>query len=272
MSVSIVIPTYNGATSIQATIDAVLGQSYGDFELVVSDDGSTDATLELVGAVNDPRIRILDDATRVGPEGNWNRALAGADRPFVKLLAQDDLLRPDAVLIQLESLLGEPSAAFSAVQRDIVGTRGQILHAGRGLHGLDSMVDLQAGSRRVVRTATNVFGEGAAVLMRRDAVNDVGGFDGSLPYVIDIDYWLRLLTWGPAIAIKQSLAAFRVTRSAWSNVLAGKQGSQFAAFIDRVAAEPARGIARADVRLGKIRAYTNAYLRQAFYLRHRRAI
>ena len=58
-TVSIIMPCYNGMRHIQAAIDSVLTQTFDDFELIVVDNGSTDRTPEILGSVNDPRLRVL---------------------------------------------------------------------------------------------------------------------------------------------------------------------------------------------------------------------
>ena len=264
-----VIPTYNGANFLQETLGSVLAQSFTDFEVVVSDDGSTDETLEIVAECRDSRIRVADDRSHIGPAGNWNRALRQAGGEYVKILAQDDLLYPDILGVQVNTLDRHPRASFAAVKRDIIGSDGSVLLRGRGLSGLCGEADLVTASRQIVRSGANQCGEGAAVLLRREATVGAGGFDGSLPYAIDIDYWMRLLNWGPMVGICDPHAAFRVSSQSWSNSLIREQGQQFTSLIDRLAADPRRGIPPRDVKIGRVRARLNAAARQAFYLRHR---
>lgn len=272
MSVSVVIPTYNGSDFIRTTLASVLNQTFVDFELVVSDDASTDGTIELVEEFEDPRVRIVEDRSHVGPAGNWNRALAHARSDYIKVLAQDDVLYPDNLRCAVDALDADTELAFVAARRDIVGADGSVLMRGRGLSGLCGRVEPIEGYRRTVLTGANQFGEGAAVLFRRAAAEAAGGFDDSLPYAIDVDYWIRLLEWGPAYALCSTHAAFRVSAQSWSNALAGEQGRQFAALIDRIASDPAHGVSRRDTVIGKARAKANAHLRRAFYMRYRSSL
>ncbi len=268
MRVSIVIPTYNGADFIKATLDSVFDQTYIDFEVVVSDDGSTDKTIEIVESFDDPRLRVVDDRSHVGAAGNWNRALSHARGEYVKIPAQDDLLYPENLKIQVDALDGNEALSLVAVQRDIIGADGTTLIRDHGLSGLCGEVSLVDGSRRTVRSGANQFGEGAAVLFRREAAEAAGSFAESAQYTLDVDYWLRLLSWGPAFGICDTHAAFRVSAQSWSNNLVRKQGQQYAAMIDRLAADSAREVSSSDVRIGKARATVNAALRRAFYVRY----
>ncbi len=269
MRVSVVIPTYNGADFIRETLVSVFKQTYTGFEVVVSDDGSTDETIKIAESFEDPRLRIVEDRSHVGAAGNWNRALSHARGEYVKIPAQDDLMYPQNLEVQVDALDTNKTLSFVAVQRDIVGADGTVLMRDRGLSGLCGEIGLVDGSRRTVRSGANQFGEGAAVLFRREAAEAAGSFAESAQYTLDVDYWLRLLSWGPAFGICDTYAAFRVSSQSWSNALVRKQGQQYAAMIDRIAADPGRAVTRNDVRVGKARATLNAVLRRAFYLRYR---
>lgn len=269
MRVSVVIPTYNGASFIGSSLDSVFGQTMEDFEVVVTDDGSTDETLEIVRSYDDPRLVVIADTSRLGAEGNWNRALTHASAPYVKLLPQDDLMYPEVLQRQVDVLDGDASLSFVAARRDIVGSDGTVLVRDRGLRGLCGRISLERGSRAIVRSGTNQFGEGAAILFRREVARAVGEFDGSIPYVIDVDFWHRLLKWGPALGLCETLAAFRVSGTSWSKALAREQSSQYRRFIQRVASDPACGVKARDVTIGRGYAWRNAVARRAFYTRYR---
>lgn len=90
--VSICLPVYNRASQIEATIRSVLDNGYPHFELVIVDNASTDGTAELINAFEDPRIRILTNASTVPAAQNWNIALQNAKYELTMLLHSDDLL------------------------------------------------------------------------------------------------------------------------------------------------------------------------------------
>lgn len=269
MRVAVAIPTFNGDLFIRETIESVLTQSFEDFEIVVSDDGSTDRTIDIVESFGDARIRVLPDRSRLGAAGNWNRAVFNSDAQYLKMLPQDDLLYPRNLEVLVNALDRNPHASFAAVRRDVVGADGKVLLRGRGLRRLCGEVDRVAGSRAVARSGSNQFGEGPAVLFRRDAAIDVGPFKESAGYAMDVDFWLRLLGWGPCIGVCATHAAFRVSANAWSNRLAKHQGNEFAALVRRFADDPGSGISSSDAFIGRSMGRVNAMLRQAFYLRYR---
>jgi len=269
MKVAVAIPTFNGGRFIRETIESVLAQTYRDFEIVVSDDGSTDDTMDIVHSFDDPRIRVLPDRSRVGAAENWNRAVFNPNAEYLKMLPQDDLLYPRNLEVLVGALDRHQHASFAAVRRDVIGADGTPLLRGRGLRKLCGEVERVVGSRSVARSGSNQFGEGPAVLFRRSAAIAVGPFEESAGYAMDLDFWLRLLDWGPCVGVCGTHAAFRVSANAWSKQLAKHQGGEFADLVRRLAEDPSRGISASDARVGRLMGRFNAILRQAFYLRYR---
>lgn len=90
--ISICMPTYNGAKWIEPTLNTLLSQSFGNFELIVSDDRSTDDTCSRVESIGDPRIRVVRHADNVGYSRNLRRCIALAKNEIVLLMGQDDLV------------------------------------------------------------------------------------------------------------------------------------------------------------------------------------
>lgn len=95
--VSVCMAVYNGAHYIKEQIDSILPQLAPSDELVVSDDGSTDATLEIVAHYADPRIKIRRNQERHGVVGNFENALREAKGDFIFLADQDDVWLPGKV-------------------------------------------------------------------------------------------------------------------------------------------------------------------------------
>jgi succinoglycan biosynthesis protein ExoO len=112
--VSIVMANRNGARYLGAAISSVLGQSLTDLELILSDDGSTDASLEVAETVarGDPRLRVIAFPSASGPGAARNRALAAARGNWIAVVDSDDLIHP----ARFERLL----ARAEALEADIV--------------------------------------------------------------------------------------------------------------------------------------------------------
>ncbi len=117
---SIGLPTFNHAEFLPGALDTVLGQSFGDFELNVSDNASTDDTWEILQkyAGVDSRIRLIRQRTNIGMIPNWNTVRDMSCGEFFMWVGDDDLYDLDYVLILLETLRNVPSAilAYSYVR------------------------------------------------------------------------------------------------------------------------------------------------------------
>jgi glycosyltransferase involved in cell wall biosynthesis len=265
--VSVCIPAYRGAAYLQRAIDSVLAQTFADFELLVVDDNSPDETASIVARYDDPRLRYVRNATNLGPEGNWNRCLEEARGTYFKLLPQDDWLMPECLSYQCEVLESDRDERIALVfcARRVVGPDGTEVF-GRGYPGgRRGPIRGSAVTARCIRFGTNLVGEPASVLFRRALARRVGAFDATNPYVIDLDYWFRLLAFGDAYYLPDSLAAFRVSTGSWSVSIGRNQTHDFRAFIHRVAKTPAYAINGFDVFAGCWMAALNTHLRRLFY-------
>lgn len=263
--VSVCIPVYNGEKYVGAAIESVLAQSLQDFELVVLDNCSTDETINVVKRYDDFRIRLVLGECNVGAEGNWNRALKEARGEFVKLVCADDFLYPTCLERELAVFLDETNASVVLVScaRDVVDESGARIMA-RGSKHSGYIKGAQMISK-TVRAGTNLLGEPAAVLLRAEVLAKAGEFDGSIPYVIDVDFWRRVLSHGDAYIIRDALCAFRISSNSWSVEVSRSQSSDFRKFIARLAADPRHRLPVTDRLIGGLRARINSALRRFFY-------
>jgi glycosyltransferase involved in cell wall biosynthesis len=265
-TVSVCIPTYRGAAHLGHAIDSVLAQRYTDFELLIIDNHSQDGTDQLVARYGDPRIRYLRNDANLGAEANWNRCLDQARGRYIKLLPHDDLIAPDCLARQVAVLEQDTAQAIALVYcaRTVIDGAGRAVMV-RGDARRDGQTAGPALVRRCLRRGTNLIGEPGGVLFRRQLARAVGPFDASLPYVVDLDYWCRLLRHGDACYLAQPLASFRLSRGAWSVALARRQSGDFRRFMARLAADPRYALGRADVLAGHLMAGLNRWLRLACY-------
>lgn len=265
--VSVCIPTYKGAATIGPAIASVLAQSFADFELLVIDDGSPDNTLAVVNGFQDSRIRCLRNVENLGPEGNWNRCLTEARGQYFKLLPHDDLLHPDCLARQVSVLDADSGSQIALVfsARDVLDASGHKV-AQRGYPGTNRGRLAAADVRRqCVRRGTNLLGEPGAVMFRLPLANRIGAFDAREPYVIDLDYWLRLLAHGDAYYLPEPLASFRVSRNQWSVVLGQQQSADFLRCVARHSPGWAEQPGLVDRVLGRITPSLNNLARRIFY-------
>jgi glycosyltransferase involved in cell wall biosynthesis len=274
--VSVVVPAFENAAYIRATVASVLAQTYRDFELVVADHSSTDSTWEILQELAaDPRVRLLRTPAGGGAVRNWNRVTQEARGELVKLVCGDDLLAPEALARQVATFDAHDTTGGNrhggevvmvASARDIVDASGRVIVRGHGLGGLSGRVPGREAVRRSVVRGANIFGEPCCVLLRRSVLDAVGGWYGDAGYLIDQSTYCRVLLRGDLATAPGTLAAFRLSSTQWSVDLAREQ-ARSAAELHRQVAELAPGLLSSrDVRVGNARGRLRAFQRRLVYV------
>jgi glycosyltransferase involved in cell wall biosynthesis len=269
--VSVAIPTWRGEATLGAAIESVLAQDFGDFELIVVDDNSADGTRDLVEGFRDERLRYLRNPTNLGPEGNWNRCQELAQGEYFKLLPHDDVLHRKCLARQVAVLDADRDERIALVfcPRDVLGPDGRVLMQRRYPGGASGRLAAREVLAACVRRGTNLIGEPGGVLWRRSLGCRVGRFDATDPYVIDLDYWARLLGHGDAYCCDEPLVGFRVSGGSWSVAIGSGQSADFRRFVRRLSA---RGLLRPgplDRMLGLVTPTLNNWARMMFYRLYR---
>jgi glycosyltransferase involved in cell wall biosynthesis len=172
--VTVVIPAYNASATIDETLASVRAQTHRNLEIVVVDDGSRDATTDLVlnQAKVDPRIRLIRQAN-AGVAAARNRGIAEASAELIAPVDADDLWRPDKIARQV-SALDEGGARVA-----LVYTWFASIDAASSVLGLSYPITYQ-GEVLPEILRSNFIGNGSACLMRKAAVVEVGAYDPSL--------------------------------------------------------------------------------------------
>ena len=261
-AISVCIPTYNGAKYIAQTIESILNQTFTDFEIIVSDDGSSDKTLEIVGSFNDPRIVRIDRLSKVGAEANWNNAVATASASLVKLVCQDDLLYPQCLEVEVQTMSKSENqdVSFCFHLRDFVTPNSRKLSARRvGYSNLQKYSKTEILTK-VVRSGGNPIGEPMAVTMRKLSLNSAGKFRGD--YVIDLDMWSKLSDQGSALFIEQHLSAFRISKTSWTSNLKKSHLSSVRTLSKKLQIDSDGAITKFDLLRGQIVGLVRAPVRQ----------
>jgi glycosyltransferase involved in cell wall biosynthesis len=113
--ISVVVTSYNREVYIAEALESVLAQTMGDFELIVSDDCSTDRTIEIAREYErrDDRIRVVVNERNLGQFENRRHAASLARGQYLKFHDSDDVMYPHCLAVMIEPLLKEPAAAFA---------------------------------------------------------------------------------------------------------------------------------------------------------------
>jgi glycosyltransferase involved in cell wall biosynthesis len=135
MKVTIGIPFYNAEKYINSAIASVLNQRFTDFELILSDDGSTDSSLKIARSFEDPRIKVLSDDQNRGIAFRLNEQIDLASGKYFVRMDADDIMHPERISIQYEFLINNPkvdvvgsSAVIIDDTNQIIGYRDSLVH------------------------------------------------------------------------------------------------------------------------------------------------
>jgi len=125
--VAIGVPVYNGAKRLPQTLDSLLAQTFSNFEILISDNGSTDDTPAICAgyAARDPRVRYVRQPTNLGLPNNWNFVAREARCKYFKWASSNDLLAPNMLADCVETLETDASAVLAFGHTALVGADGE---------------------------------------------------------------------------------------------------------------------------------------------------
>lgn len=187
-AVSIILPTYNRDYCIRRAIDSVLSQTFGDFELIVIDDGSTDGTKDIVEAYDDPRLRYIHNDDNRGQTPRLNDGLRLARADLIAFQDSDDEWLPTKLARQVAAMRGQPPEV------GIVYTDKWRFEPGREKYHWKSPTSMpEHGNIFAKALDDQVYNIGPqSVLIRRDCFDKVGFFDERLVNFNDWDMFVRI--------------------------------------------------------------------------------
>ncbi len=198
MSVSVIIPCFNGAPFLRESIESALQQSQPPEQVIVVDDGSTDDSVEIARAISGVTVIQQENG---GASAARNRAMGVASGEFVVFHDADDRLLPDALAIGARELTTRRECGFvHGFSRQIFADRPPIEPLPRQLH--------DASYQRTLEGDT--FVPPGCAMFRRAAVEAVGGFRGWLWPTDDYDLYLRVSREAPIHCHNQTVVEYRM--------------------------------------------------------------
>jgi glycosyltransferase involved in cell wall biosynthesis len=213
-AVSVVIKSYNHAPYVAQTLQSVLDQSFQDFEIVVTDDGSTDATPDVIRGFTDPRIHFERFEHNRGISTAMNATVARARGEFIAILNSDDYALPGRLEMQVAFLRDHPKVAA------VFGAPRQVGEDGEPVAGFEKFPQPFAGANpsragwlRYFFFRGNCLCAPTAMI-RREVYLDIRMDDERFTNLGDFDRWIRLLEKYEIHVMPQELTAFRVRANA----------------------------------------------------------
>ena len=200
--VSVIVSTYNGEKYISSAIDSILNQSLSDFELIVVDDCSTDATLSILREIEDSRLRVIQNERNEGIATSLNTAVAVAVGKYVAFQDHDDLSLPDRLQLQCQFLEENPDVGMVGSSCRIIDENGNFVR--------DAIVRCDDADLRWRLIWYNPFFH-TTLMARRSAIMKIGGYSADPNYRFSEDYEMmaRLALSYPVANLPQPLACWR---------------------------------------------------------------
>lgn len=208
MRVSVCIPTFNAAKYLRECIESVLAQTYPDFELLISDDGSSDNTCEIAASFSDARIRVCRLGRNMGIPYNFNNAVTLSRGSYIKLLCYDDFLEPTCLERQVNLLDRRSEAVMVTSGLRYVDENGRAVRAVSHFPREKVIGDVEVVAGTLVYG--NIIGSPSAVLIRRESLLKAGPFSEDYPQFMDVEMWLRIAAQGKVAFLPEALCRFRL--------------------------------------------------------------
>lgn len=202
VTISVIIPVYNGERTIKKTIESVLSQTLSDIEVIAINDGSEDSTLEILENILDSRLKVFSYLNS-GVAASRNRGLAEATGEYISFIDADDLWTPDKLEAQFQALQENPEAAVAYSWTAWINESDEFLRPGGNI-----TVNGNAYEKLLLRDFVE---SGSNPLIRRQALAKVGSFDQSVTPAEDWDMWLRLAANYEFVAVPVAQILYRVS-------------------------------------------------------------
>jgi len=184
-AVSVVMSVYNAARYLRDSVESILGQSFGDFEFVIVNDGSTDASRDILAEYErqDRRIRMIDQEN----QGLTRALIRGCNEAGGRYIARqdaDDLSHPRRLAEQAALLDRDPAVGFVSCWAQYIGPEGELLEK------VTRPADPQEATRLLLDERQGPPAHGS-VMFRESTYKEAGGYRRQFYYAQDSDLWLR---------------------------------------------------------------------------------
>ena len=218
-AVSVCIPTYNGADFLAETLGSAAAQTFDDFEIVIVDDGSTDATLEIAEqfARGEPRARVIRNAERAGSSArNANRCVEEARGAWIKFLFQDDLMAPDCLGTMIEAgrrgplVISWHQYLFSSGVSEEVRRFYETLPTLARVLPTDYSEANTFSAAVIEHLGVNFIGPTSSSFIHRRCFSTYGPFSREIVSYPDLEFWMRVGSNEGLSIVGEPLVSFRV--------------------------------------------------------------
>lgn len=209
-TVSVIIPSYNHERYVRQCIQSVLDQTLQDFEIVITDDGSTDRTVDIIESFTDPRIKLFKHNVNKGASIAANNCILNSHGKYIAMLSSDDIWYPEKLALQVKYLDEHPGVAAVFGRVDWINENGNLI-AYKGFP-YKSMFEVENRSRHEWLRQFFLYGNclcHPSSLVRRECYSEVGMFKPAYASLPDLDFWIRICIKYEITILDQKLIQFR---------------------------------------------------------------
>lgn len=195
--ISIILPTYNGSKYLRGSVQSCLGQSYKNIELIIVDDGSTDATAEIASGFQktDNRVRYIRNEMNLKLPATLNRGFEASKGQFLTWTSDDNLFKPEAIEVMHSYLESNPGVGFVYSDVTLIDENRTAIPRAAQIADPDQIFHINC--------------IGPCFMYRREVYEKAGAYNTDLFLVEDYDYWLRIHSYFQMHHLKQSLYLLR---------------------------------------------------------------
>lgn len=205
--VSVVMSVYNDEPFLREAIDSILAQTFRDFEFIIINDGSSDASPAILASYSDPRIRVIHNEQNIGLTKSLNRGLREARGELIARFDANDASLPERFGKQVAFLDAHPEVAVAGVQMMVIDV------AGRRLRRAESRRPMTDTGVAWWQMFTAPLGHPASMFRRRVVLEELGGYDEEFRTGQDAELWFRVVERGYRITtLPERLLALRFDR------------------------------------------------------------
>lgn len=211
--ISVIMPAYNSASFVQEAIESILRQTYTQLELIVVDDGSSDATFSIASSyvIRDPRVRVIQ-SDHGGPSRALNTGIQHARYDWVAIMHSDDVSLPFRLERQIKAAHGNPKVVAWGAYTYHLSSGGKILGLSKtGPSTEEEFRGLRCRGQLLTLSHPTAF-------LRKEIVRAAGGYDPRFDCAEDLDLFNRMSVYGPILVLPEPLLLYRIHGS--SNTMA----------------------------------------------------
>jgi glycosyltransferase involved in cell wall biosynthesis len=207
-TITVLMAVYNGEKGLKNTIESILNQTYKDFEFLIIDDCSTDRTVEIIKAYKDNRIRIYSNESNLGQTKSLNVGLRLAEGKYIARMDADDYS-------MLERLERQYKFITEHQEYSVVGTDCLIVDKSNTKRSVSK--GCVKNEDIIMKLITGSPINHVSVLMKKEDIIDVGGYNPEYKISADFDLWSRLIRKGYKITtLNEILCAYRISDDSYS--------------------------------------------------------